>query len=88
MFYLTPGDEVPFEFRSKQVPYDKVMASGRYLIRINNCTYSIDGKPGLFKFSKPVNEFGNVEFVDEEGRRVLLREFMILDGDVSFYKSS
>lgn len=85
-FYFTPGDEVPFEFKSyTEVPFGQ-LKDRHYLVRINNCTYSIDGIPGRFKFAAPVNEFGNVEFVDENGVRLLLRDSMIMSKTVQFYR--
>jgi hypothetical protein len=95
MMYATPGDELDFFiFNGQQVAYDHVKKGGFYLISViggngrnagNSTTYGKNGIASLFKFCHGPNEFGNCLFQDEQGDGVLLKEFMILNGNVKFY---
>lgn len=94
MFYDTPGDEIPFDFRSfKEISYAHAKKTERFFYiqvfesNVSGWTYGKD-KAHLFRIIKPINEFGNVEFADENGVRLLIKESSIESGFVRFYKSS
>ena len=95
MYYETPGDELDFFiFNGREVTYDRMKKGGFFLIRViggrsrnagNNTTYGTNGIASLFEFLEGPNEFGNVVFQDETGKKLILKEFIIFDGDVKFY---